>query len=118
MWGKKEGNGEGGSREKGGDASINSSRGNPLIRPRFSDLAYRVSHTFLPSLSEKVVPGDLLSFHLGQSSTAGAELPSFEEDAGRAEKVEDGGGGPAGARLAVHPPGSPSSGFQQHQELC
>ena len=48
----------------------------------------------------------------------GAELPSFKEDAGRSERVEDGGGGPAGARLAVHPPGSPGSGFQLHQELC
>ena len=83
---------------------------------QFRVCAYRISHTFLPSLSEKAVPSNLLSFHLGQSSIAGAELPSFKEDAGRSERVEDGGGGPAGARLAVHPPGSPGSGFQLHQD--
>lgn len=36
----------------------------------------------------------------------GSEQPSFEEDAGRAEKVQDGGVGPAAAGLAVRPPGA------------
>lgn len=48
-------------------------------------------------------------------SLVGLEQPSLE---GAERRLEDGGGGPAGAQLAVRPPGSSGSGFQQHQELC
>lgn len=110
---------EEGGGEEGGGASLKSFRGNLPVRPSSSYFTQLPLMRIGFSCRKKAIIGDSLGFHLGRSSAAGLEEPRFEEVSGKLlRRPGDGGGGPAGAWLAVHPPGSSGAGLQQHQELC